>query len=143
MLRGKNKLILILALVLVMISVAFVIIALNIENITVLQKQIIPTKVTIGNKRGIDANPETLSFGNVTFESYGSRNLSIGNSFDFPVKYGFDVEGNISEYLVFPDEVYLEVGEIKTLSFSTIFITNEPKGHYNGRFIVKVRKWIK
>jgi len=143
MLRKRDKWILIFSLILVMLSVVLVIIALNIEKITVLQTEVMFAKVSIGDHRGIDADPDVLSFGNVTSNSYAQRNITIGNSFDFPVKFEFTSEGNISEYISFPSVVYLDVGESKVVTFSTIFITNEPSGYYTGNIYVKVRKWIK
>jgi len=138
--KRKNNLILIVALALLMISVVFVIVALNIDSLISLNKMVIPAKVTIGDHSGIDANTDVLSFGNITYDSFGHRNISIGNNYDFPVVFEFDVKGNISEVLIYYKSVYLNVGEEKNITFSTIVAPESMKGDYSGTVIVKVKK---
>jgi hypothetical protein len=140
--QKESRFILIVITMLIIIGILFILILVNVNKLSVLQREIIPVKMTVGDHRGIDVNISVLSFGNVTSGSYGSRNISIGNDFDFPVQYEFTSEGDISEFLIIPRVVYLDVGETKPVTFKTIWITNEPKGDYSGNIIVKVRKRI-
>ena len=56
------------------------------------------TTLTVGNHTGFDLNKTVLSFGTITNGTSSSRNITINNNYDFPVRFEFDVQGNISKF---------------------------------------------
>jgi hypothetical protein len=138
--KRKNNLVLIVAVCLLMISLVFVIIALNMDSLLSLNTFTIPAKITVGDHHGIDAGTDALGFGNISHGSFGTRNMTISNNYDFPVVFEFNVKGNISDLLLYPESVYLDIEEQKNVTFSTIFAPDNMKGYYSGIVTAKVKK---
>ena len=75
-----------------------------------------------------------------TYDSYGHRNISLTNTYTFPVVFEFEVKGNISEVLIYYKNIYLDVGEQRNVTFSTIVAPESMKGYYSGTVVAKVKK---
>jgi hypothetical protein len=138
----KNKNVLfILAIVTVCVSLVCFLILLYINSIN-LEKQDLYVSLSVGDVAGMDLNSTALTFGELVRGSNYRRNISIENNYDFPVVYNFKVEGNISNFLIFDKKIHLFPGENKSVPISTITITNETYGYYDGFLKVVVKKDI-
>lgn len=132
----KNKL----TILLLIISLVLFLSVIYINSKVVLKKEEIIATLMVGDKAGFDTNNTALTFGMLTSGSGSSRNLIIENNYNFPIKFEFSVEGNIQRFLVFDEVVYLDIGEEKTVSISTIIATNESYGNYSGKMIIVTKR---
>jgi len=136
----RKKLYLILAILLVLLSCFMLWNILKEKGIIPLKTMTAYTTLTVGNHTGFDLNKTVLSFGTITNGTSSSRNITINNNYDFPVRFEFDVQGNISKFLVYSKNIYLNPKEEKSIMFLTHFVSNETFGEYSGRIIMKVKK---
>jgi len=120
-------------------------IAINRNNIFVLQKNQIPIQLRIGNYTAwnISKKDNILNLGTVKADSFSKRNLDITNTYPFPTKFEFNVKGNISELIIYPEVVYLDAWENKSIPFITDVIKNDTKqGLYEGIIEVTVKRFF-
>jgi len=97
--------------------------------------------LTIGNASGFDVSKDRLGFGELTSGNKATReDLSVENPFDFPIDVYFTSEGNITPFLVHTKELNLAPGEKGRFLASTIVISNETKGYYEGLLIITFEK---
>ena len=125
---------------LLILSLVMFLSVLYINSKIVLKKEEIIATLMVGDKAGFDTNNTALTFGMITSGSSSSRNLIIENTYNFPIKCEFSVEGDIRRFLVFDEVVYLDIGEEKTVSIGTITATNESYGNYSGKMIVATKR---
>ncbi|MBS3094267.1 hypothetical protein J4474_01245 [Candidatus Pacearchaeota archaeon] len=134
--KRKNKLIVILLILSLMIFLT----GFYIKSIVLLEKMEIPTTLTVGDKIGFDTDTSVLTFGIIKPGSVGNREIFLENNYTFPIKVEFRVEGDIKRFLLFENIVYLNSGENKTISISTIKPTENDYGNYSGKLIVAIKK---
>ena len=79
------------------ISLAMFLVMLYINSNLVLEKKEIIATLSVGDEAGFDINNTVLTFGMITSNS--QRILTIENTYDFPIKLEFEVEGNIKKRL--------------------------------------------
>lgn len=125
---------------LLVLSLFIFLIVFYINSKIVLEKKEIPAKLTVGNKSGFDTNATALTFGIVRPGSTSSRKIDISNDYTFPVRFEFSATGNIKDFLVFEKTVFLEPGEKKTISISTIDPEGQEEGKYSGEVIVLIKR---
>jgi hypothetical protein len=106
---------------------------------TVYEKEI-PLKLEIGENGGLDLNLTTLSFGTITPSINYKRELIIENDYLFPLLFEFDVTGDIKNFLIYDDKIYLESGEIKKVTITAFSFSDEEKGNYSGKMIITAKK---
>ncbi len=133
---------LVVAIVIVLISVFAFIFALNLDNFISLQIKKIPIEVKIANYSAInlEKNQQILHLGAVSKGTGGVRDLSINNDYDFNTIFEFEVEGNITDLLVYPKQVLFEPLEDKDITFKTKIIGDEEIGMYSGIIIVRIKR---
>lgn len=137
----KSKLYLILVLLCLAVIIFVLVYYLNTQASRVLDEKEIPTSLTIGNRTGFNVSKDALSFGLLAPGVAASRDdLILTNGYSFPIKLEFAVEGSIEPLLIYEKIIYLEPGESRNVSVSTIVITDEVAGDYAGKFIIVFRK---
>jgi len=141
--KNKKKNLLIWAIVALCISFVGFLISLYVQNSIVLNKYEIYTSLTIGETPAINLNSTgALTFGTLLRPSISQRTIFLENNYDFPIVYGFEVNGNISRFLVFEEKINLKSSENKTIVFSAIVPQNEEYAYYQGFLKVVVKKDI-
>ena len=120
--------------------ILLLLISLYLNSIILLDKKEILTTLKIGDVAGFDVNKTALTFGTITPGTNAKRNLTIENTYDFPVKFEFKVRGNIEKFLAFKKEVHLEPGEKKHVEFLTINPLKEDYGDYSGNIVVLIKR---
>jgi len=113
--------------ILFFVSLAVFLLTLRITFVgnVILEERNIPTELIIGEPAGFDLNDSVFNFGRIPYDAWGVRKLVLTNDYDFPVKYEFDVVGDISDFLVFEKIVYLEQGEKREVIVKTMMFKNE------------------
>jgi len=139
--NANNKLF-IFAIVIVLLSITGFVISLTMNAFAVLHEEGIPIAVRIDNYTAynISKNQKVLHLGTIKTESFGERNLSISNSYDFKTSYEFDITGDIEPLMIYPRVVVLEPMETREVVFRTKVIEYEDFGTYSGIIHVKVRR---
>ena len=138
----KNKIFYV-AVFMLILSLGLFLFTLYVKSAIVLEKREITTTLQVGNTAGFDANETALTFGTITSGSVSSRNLTIENKYEFPIKVEFSTKGNITEFLIFDEVIYLDAAEKKSVMIRTISaIDNIDKkfGNYFGKMIVIMKK---
>ncbi|MBU4070321.1 MAG: hypothetical protein KJ646_05030 [Nanoarchaeota archaeon] len=124
------------------LSLVFFLFSFYLHKNIVLKKQEIFTSLMIGDKIGFDINGTALTFGMITPDSSSQRNISIENSYNFPIKVEFKLKGDIEEFLDFNKVVYLNVGEVKELTLYALVPPGSEFGNYSGIFNVVFKKHL-
>lgn len=132
----KNKLD-VKAIIFVLLAIIFLIVAFFLSY-RVLNIETIPTSFSVGERPGFDLNLTALTFGQVVPGNGASRDITIDNSFDKPVKIEINSKGEISKYLIVSENDFvLQPGEVKEVSFS-IFVPEEINWDtYSGEVKIK------
>ena len=137
--KNRKNTLFIWAIVAVCISSGCLLVILYINSIT-LEKYDLYARLSIGGVTGLDVNSTALIFGRIIYGSNSEKKMILENTYNFPVVYSFEIEGNISDFLIFDREVHLGAGENKTISISTITFSDEEYGDYEGFLKVVVKK---
>jgi len=106
----------------------------------VLEEKEIFTSLRLGGTPGFDINNTALNFGTIAIYTSSQRNLTIENNYGFPIKVEFSVKGNITEFLLFDEVAYLDVGESRDVLVETITLSDNRIGSYSGKFIIVIKK---
>jgi hypothetical protein len=120
-------------------------IALNKNNLFVLDEKQIPVFLIVSdhNAFNITKGSNVLHFGKVMEENFAERVITAENTYPFPIKYEFESEGNISQFLVFPKEVYLDTEQTIEIPFKTELIPKGTEmGEYSGNILVTVKRFF-
>ncbi|MGD9276424.1 MAG: hypothetical protein PVJ67_04580 [Candidatus Pacearchaeota archaeon] len=134
--KRKNNLIVLLS----VLSILIFILVFYLNSKLILEKREIIATLEVGNRSGFDTNATALTFGIVRPGSSASRNIEIANDYSFPVKFEFSAKGNIKDFLVYDKTVYLNEGEKKKVSISTIDPWVAEFGNYSGKVIVLIKR---
>ena len=122
------------------ISLAIFLIVNYIKDALVLEKRELYASLTIGDRLDFDANKTGMVFGIIPPGLSISRNITIVNNYDIPIKFEFSVEGNISRFLRFEQDVYLDPGISKNISVVAIAEADEGFGFYEGNVIILFKR---
>lgn len=144
MVKGKkDKKVIILVVLLFVIAVLLTILSLSIDKdqrLLLFEKQI-ETSVEISQRIGFNVDNSSLVFGKVPISASSYRSLNLSNNYSFPILIEFNLEGNISDFLVYDSVVYLESGEKKVIGIRTINIPeNTTYDNYTGVFTIRFYK---
>lgn len=134
--KKRNKIYLLIVFLLILSVVLFALsLFLTSDQGKVLDTKELEASLSIGDHTGFDVSKDRLGFGMITEGSKATReDILVKNNYNFPIYLEFNTEGNISEFLVYNDFIYLEPGEEKNISISTIVIGDEAYGDYIGKF---------
>jgi hypothetical protein len=95
------------------------------------------TKVVVSDHAGFDLDNTILAFGMTQPGKSISRSIYLENNFDFPVNVNLRVEGEISDFLIIPENDFIIISkEKKKLNFVVIPKKDTPFGEYDG--IIKI-----
>jgi len=119
----------------------FFIYLFSVLNSEIIYKKKIPAELVIGQFAGFDINKTLLTFGTITALSNSKRQLKLENNYLSPVKFEVDIEGNISDFLIFEDKIYLAPGKNKTFNIIA-FANNKTSGKYSGNLIITAKKLL-
>ena len=138
----ENKAYFYLAVLLLAISAA-VLLSLIFLNISlVLETKEIYASISISRTTGVNVDNTALTFGNIMPGTSANRNLIFTNQYGFPLKLEIKAEGNISGFLSFERDVYVEINETKEIGINAVVPAGERYADYSGKIIVKVKKAI-
>jgi hypothetical protein len=138
--KTKNK-IYILVFIFLLFSILLLVFSLIFRSSVILSKKEIPMSLTIGNKTGFNVSKEAISFGTLSNGTSATRDdISIINNYNFEISLEISVEGDIKNFVIYDPIVYLNPKESKNLTFSTITITNESYGFYNGKAVIVFKR---
>lgn len=138
MLNKKNKFYLYISILI--ITAIFLEVLVN-SRITLERKEIITT-LKVGEVASFDLNQTALTFGTLYPGLSSSRNLTIENSYDFPIIFEFKANGKIKKFLTFDEIIFLDSGEKKSISIRAKIPEGENYGNYSGKIIVNIKKSI-
>jgi len=82
-------------------------------------------------KIGVATQTDELNFGRLPIGSKSTKFIDISNSFSRDSKTELFVEGNISEFVSFPNEIILAPSESEEI---TILFNSTQIGNYTGNF---------
>jgi hypothetical protein len=126
------------------LAVLVLFMSIFISKWSVLEKKEISTSLGIGNKTGINVSKDSISLGTLSVGNAAFRNdMILTNNYNFPIYVKFDLDGNIEPFLIFDKYVFLEPGESKNVSISTIQISDESYGFYHGKFTLVFKRDFK
>ncbi|MEK6918131.1 MAG: hypothetical protein AABW51_04245 [Nanoarchaeota archaeon] len=107
----------------------------------VLERSEVSTSLSIGSGTGFNITKDSVSFGMLSLGNAAFRNdLILINNYKFPIYVKFFLDGDIKDFLIFEKKIYLQPGESKNVSISTITITDEPYGFYSGEFTLVYKR---
>ena len=89
---------------------------------------------------GFDISGNNVSFGKVSLGGSSSRTISLVNDYGFPIKLDINSEGSIQQFLTFEDEMIVNEGEAKKLSFGVFIPPEAETGFYDGNIIIKIKR---
>jgi len=136
--KEKNKLSLVIF-ILILSLVLFLVALFYGDN--VLEEKKIYSTLLVGSPLGFDLNNTTLTFGRIPQGSSVKRDIFISNNYEFPIVARLSSLGNISEFLIFDSEFFLDIGEQENVTINTISIPYEiPDGDYSGNIVIKFTK---
>jgi len=125
------------------LSLIFFIYILYFQSKLILDKQEIIAKLKIGEPIAFDVNSTALVFGRLPIGSSSNRDIKFSNNYEFPIKAEFSVKGDIKDFLVFDKVVYLDVGEKKNVTISTVSIPEATEyGNYSGIMTIVFKRDI-
>ncbi len=131
--KRKNNLILYLVICVFIISLIVFLYTLYAQSKVILKKQEIIIKLVVGDKAGFIVTNDSLNFGGLYAGTSSQKEIILPNNYGFPIKAEFSVEGNIKDFLVYAPVIYLETGEKKNVTISTIQIPKDAVyGNYSG-----------
>jgi len=140
--KKRSKFYILVFLVLIL-SILIFIISLFFRSSIILDKKEIPITLSIGNESGFNITKDTISFGALSKGNSATReDISVINNYDFPIVLEISVEGKAKDFVIYENMVYLEPKESKSLSFSTIIITNESYGDYFGKAVIMFKRVV-
>lgn len=124
------------------ISLVIFVLIFFLNSSFVLEKKEIPIFLMVGEPAGFNTNTDSLDFGRIIYGGSAERSILIENNYNFPIQIKFNIEGNVSDFIIFEKVVFLEKGESKRIIFGTIVFSDEEYGDYSGRLLVKIEKDI-
>lgn len=134
--RLNNKFILII-LVLLVISLILFILSLIFSSEKSLSQEEFFVRMEVGTSAGFDLNTSALILGRLPPGTSSNRRIILSNDYDFPIVAEISVEGDIDSFLVFDPVIYLETGEKRNITISTINIPeNTAYGNYTGTITI-------
>lgn len=139
--KKSNKFYLIIVFIFILSCLLFLFSFYLNKNI-VLDEQGVFTSLMIGDKVGFDTNNTALTFGMIPAGGSSQRNISLENSYNFPIEVEFKLKGDIKEFLVFDKVVYLSAGEVKEIAFYAQAPPSSEFGNYSGIFSVVFKKHL-
>ncbi|MCF7910485.1 hypothetical protein K9L16_02325 [Candidatus Pacearchaeota archaeon] len=135
----KKNLKLIIASFLFFISLFIIIFVIYISS-NVIEKQEIFVELVIGNKSGFNLDPGKISFGEITYSSNSERKIYLKNNYDFPVKVELLVEGNITQFLNYKNQYFIEPGKTEIATINAQSPEYAKLGYYSGNLIIKFKR---
>jgi len=97
------------------------------------------TSVNITDSLGFDVNGSALTFGNIPFLGSSTRSFNFENNYDFPVLVKINVDGEISPFLSFEDNIRVESGKSEKIIFAVSSNGAERK-FYEGIINFRIRR---
>lgn len=126
------------AALILIIALVFFLLTFYFKSVSgVLSEKHIDVRFEVSNVTGLKVGSDLLDFGRIIQGSSGSKTIVLSNSYTFPINVEFQATGNVSDFLVYNKNVFLEPNETKSVSISTIVFSNESFGNYSGVLHVK------
>lgn len=94
-------------------------------------------RLIVSNKTGFNVTNDTLDFGKLAAYTSGSKKIILSNNFERRVKVLLSARGNVSDFLVFDEVLYIASGETLNYTIYTKEISDEAFGKYSGTLLVQ------
>jgi hypothetical protein len=143
--KQKNNWMLVFSALILLFVLMMFLLVLTRNNLFVLEKKEIPARLIISNHTAfnITKGSDVLHLGTIKQGNMAERKIIADNTYPFPITYEFESTGNISKFLVFPEEVYLDVQQTLEIPFKTEIIPQGTAwGEYSGKILVTVKRFF-
>jgi len=132
----KNKIIVVTILLIITLAIFILSFFYGGESNLVDEKEI-EMRMFVDQFAGFNVTNKTLDFGSLVYDASSDKTLMFRNSRPYSVLAKFSSGGNISDYVILPEDLYLGVNESKNISVRTVKIPeNASYGYYNGKLKV-------
>lgn len=129
----------ILILILVILLTGFFIYSNFIDYISVLEKQVIYSRVIVGDIYGFELSNSSLIFGEVIPGNSASKEIEIANNQDENVRVKIYSKGKISQFIKISENNFiLSPSDTKKVIFSVQIPSDAEYGTYEGEVIIKI-----
>jgi hypothetical protein len=118
------------------LSLIMFVLAIYLKSLMILEEKNIYASLKISDKGGFDVNTSALTMGTLRPGDSSLRPLFIENNYDIPIEIEFIPKGNISKFLKFDKDIFLEPGKNITLNVNAVVSRDEPFGFYDGNVTV-------
>jgi hypothetical protein len=105
-----------------------------------LEMRVVEATFIVGKSIGFDLNTTALTFGKVVPGGSSTRNMTITNTYEFPIRVEILADRNISSFLTTETEFLLFPGEKKDIAFTLSVPSNLSYGNYSGRVLFEMHK---
>ena len=131
----------ILVIVVFIISLIFFMYSWYMNSKIVLEREEIDAIIEVTSIAGFAVTNESLVFGRLPPGTSSYKDIIITNDYDFPIRVEFKAKGDISDFLVYYDIVYLDIGEEKIIPIETVKIPKgTPYGNYTGKMVITFKR---
>lgn len=135
--KKNNKLIFFLICILIFFLVLNIHFFFKIWSIVEIRE--IDASVIVSDRIGFDVNQSSLIFGKVPIGSSSTRQVSIENNFEFPVKVYVYSKGDMKRF-VRGSVTEINIGERKNINVIVVVPENIDFGKYEGKVVFEMRK---
>ena len=105
-----------------------------------LEMRVVEATFIVGKNVGFDLNTTALTFGKLAPGGSSTRNMTIANLREFPIRVNILADRNISSFLTTETEFLLFPGEKKDIAFTLSVPSNLSYGNYSGRVLFEMHK---
>ncbi|MFH1064363.1 MAG: hypothetical protein V1729_04745 [Candidatus Woesearchaeota archaeon] len=130
-------------LILIMTCIAFMtmgIVLLFFSLFAVYKVYELPMKLEISEQSSFNTDTDALNFGKAQIGNSNSRMIMISHDYSRPLLITFKKEGDISPFIVIPEQFYLEPGLSKEVTLTAKIPPGAVLGGYSGRLTVYFRR---
>ena len=90
---------------------------------------------------GIDAGTDAIQFGSVPPGGTGSRNFTLGNIYDIPLRVEIKVSGEVKDMVTLSENnFWLQPGESKSIKITAAISKDTEFGEYSGKMLALFKR---
>ena len=94
-------------------------------------------KLNVGDRIGFDLGEEKISFGTMLPGTDSSRQISITNSLNSPIRLIIKQSGDTIQFVSYENNIIIEAKEIAKIDFLAKVPANASYGNYTGKILIK------
>lgn len=130
---------LILLIAVVMITISSTVIIYTLLNVKEVRE--IDMLLKVGATSGLNADTDYIKFGKVVPGGSSTRNITLENNHDLPLRCDISASGKVSDFVSFSENFFtLQSGEKKTVSITASVPEGTPYGNYTGKMKIVFKR---